>query len=274
MASTRRRYDARVVTAYEMAQAEVEIETVRNQEEIAWSAYVLASNALTDTLNYEPDAIILPAGYDTAFSADYSIDLEGALQTALTHRDELKVSNADIETSNLLVRFRENQLKPDLSLQFSVSYGQSDLAFGYASLGGSLARIIDPDTSNYFIGISYRLPIGKVAERSALGQARIRSMQATDNYKLLELTIVEEVNSALADFRSAETQVQLAYGNLELAELSYDRVVRLQDLGLATQFEKLRTFSGLLDARTGLITAQVAYHQSYSRLLASQGLFQ
>ncbi len=272
--STRRRYEERVITAYEMAQAEAELENVRNFEQIAWSQYVVAANALIDTLNYDPDSIILPTGYDNAFVAEYAVDSEGVLQTAMTNRNELKVSAADIDTNALLIRFRENQMRPDLSFQFSVSYGQTSIAYGYANAGASLLRIVDPDSSDYFVGVSYRLPFGKVAERSALSQSRIRTMQATDNYKLLELAIVEEVNSAIADFRSAQTQIQLARGNTDLAELAYDRVVRLQGLGLATQFEKLRTLSDLLDARIALIDARVGYHQSYARLQSGQGLFQ
>lgn len=272
-AGIQRLYDQRLITSYDYSQVQADLENVRNQEEIAWSAYVVTSNALAELLDYEPSTLILPVDLSFEDPSSRQLDAQRARQTALGKRYELKAGEAEIRSAEEIIRFRENQTRPDISVVASVNYAQSDAAIGYRNWGGSLWQLLEPDSSNYFIGIFYRLPFGHKAERSALSQARAQSMQAQDQYGLLELGITEQVNSAVASVSSAALQSELARTNLELAQSAYERAERLQGLGLATQFELLRTFSDLLDARLAHIGASVAYQQALVNLQAAQGLY-
>lgn len=273
-ASTRRQYDKQLITAYDMAQAEAELDNARNLEELSWSNFVTASNAVAELLNYDPDMVVLPVQYEGPFAEDFAIDADNARQLALEHRRELGIRRADIDSSEIVVKFRENQMRPELSLNASVRYSQSDAVIGYDSLHDSLLNLFNPDTDDYFIGVSYRLPFGKEAEKSALSQARIQNTEALDAHAQTELGITEEVNSALSGTLSARSQAELAGKNMDLAQLAYEKVERLKNLGLATQFELLRALNDVLSARLAYVAARVGYHQAYARLRTAQGLYE
>jgi outer membrane protein TolC len=251
----------------------VQLDNIRSQEEIAWSNYVVASNAVAELLNYDPDTIMLPVGYSDAFDKDYTVDPDTARTTALDHRYELKITQADIDKSEIELKYRENQMRPDISFTATAFLRQTDTAYGYSDWWNSVGQLFAPDSSEWFVGVAYRLPFGKNAEKSALSQARIQMEQAADAHAQAELTITQQVNSVMAQYLSSRAQMQLADQNMKLAELAYAKAERLKNLGLASQFEVLRTLNTMLSARTGYIAAAVGYHQSYAQLEASQGLF-
>ena len=272
-ASVRRQYQKQLITAYDMAQTEAQLDNIRSQEEIAWSNYVVASNAVAELLNYDPDTIVLPVGYSDAFEKDYSVDPSVVRSTALDHRYELKISQADIDKSEIELKYRENQMRPDISFTATTFLRQTDVAYGYSDWWESVGQIFAPDSSEWFVGVAYRLPFGKNAEKSALSQARIQMEQAADAHAQAELTITQQVNSVLAVYLSSRAQMQLADQNMKLSELAYAKAERLKNLGLVSQFEVLRTLNTMLSARTGYIAAAVGYHQAYAQLEASQGLY-
>lgn len=272
-ASVKRLFDQGLVTIYDKSQVEAELENLRNQEQIAWSNYIQASNALAEVLDYDPDTVLLPVGYSAALLKEHRVDEDQARSTALENRYELKISQADIHSSDIQVQHQENQNRPELTFQASVFYSQSDTAFGYRSFEKSLFNLNNPDNSDYFVGITYRLPFGKVAEKSALAQARIVKMQAQDRFSQTELGITEQVNTAMTNFLSAQSRSELAKTNLNLAELAYEKAERLHGLGLATEFELLSTFSDLLNAKTAYVNALVQYQQAYALLKTSEGLY-
>ena len=274
VASTRRQYEKQLITAYDMAQAETQLENVRNQEEIAWSSYIQASDAINELLDYEVDTVMLPADYETAFSQEHSVDAGSARQTALANRQELKISQAGIDSSEVLVKFRENQMRPEFSIVASAFASQSDVAYGYEEWEDSILQVFNPDNTDYFVGIKFRLPFGKQAEKSALSQARITLTQAGDVHAQTELTITQEVNTSLASFLSARSQRDLARQQMDLAELAYQKIQRLKALGLASQFELLQTLNDILTARSAYIGAAVAYHQAHATVKTAEGLYQ
>lgn len=274
VASTRRQFDQQLVTAYDMAQAEAQMENLRDREQIAWNNYVLASNAVAELLDYPPDTIVVPSGYTQAFGQDYAVDATAVRRTALDNRRELKISQGEVEKAQINLKFAENQVRPELSFSASAALNQFDTAFGYRNVESSLMNLVEPDASDFFVGVSYRLPFGLQAEKAQLQKARLAVNTSVDNQSQTELGITQQVNNALAQFLSARTQRQLAQQNMELAELAYAKVERLKNLGLASQFELLRTLSDMLDARSRYIDATVSYHQAYVQLQASQGLYE
>ncbi|HTT07721.1 MAG TPA: TolC family protein [Gammaproteobacteria bacterium] len=274
VASTRRQFDQQLVTAYDMAQAEAQLQNLRDSEQIAWNNYVLASNAVADLLDYPPDTIIVPSGYAQAFAMEYTVDAAGVRRTALDNRRELKSAQGEVDKAQNNLNFAENQVRPDLSLSASAVLAQNNTAFGYQHVTGSLLNLFEPDSSDFFVGISYRLPFGLQAEKSRLGQARNAMTIAMDNHAQTELGVTQQVDNALAGFLSARAQKQLAQQRMELAELAYAKVERLKNLGLASQFELLQTLNDMLSARSNYIDATVGYHQAYVQLQASEGLYE
>jgi outer membrane protein TolC len=274
VASTRRQFEQQLITAYDMAQAQAQLENLRDSEQIAWNNYVLASNAVADLLDYPPDTIIVPSGYTQAFVREYSVDAAGVRQAALDNRAELKTSQGEVDKAQINLKFAENQVRPDLSFTGTVLLTQTDTAFGYQHVTGSLLNLVEPDASDFFVGITYRLPFGLEAEKAQLGQARNAANIAADNHAQTELVITNNVNNALANFLSNRAQKQLTQQRMELAELAYTKVERLKNLGLASQFELLQTLSDMLNARRNYIDATVGYHQAYVQLQASEGLYE
>jgi len=271
-ASQKRLFDNGLATRYELSQIEVQQSSLDSQEETAWGQLLTSSNRLGTLVAGDQRALMLPADAETLLRLPVALDqVAGAYGRALDLHPSIKAQEEDYNASKLSLAFRENQDLPDLSVSASFSVGQSDSAWGYESLPASMAHLVAPDTSNFFVGIKYHVPIGMNATGAALDRARITERQAFDRTRLVRQQVVNAVDQATGAARSAQSVVRQSEDDLKLAQCSYDRARDQRDLGLVAEFEVLNKYQDLVTARLGLITAQVNFRKAYVHLLAAQG---
>jgi outer membrane protein TolC len=272
-----RLFEARTITTYDKAQTEANLENIKNQEQIAWNNFIASSNSLVELLNYEPGTIILPAGYsvDLLASEDRSpipIESQEAFDTAMERRPEIKASQIAIESSDILVKHRQTQIRPDLTLTAGVTFNQSNAVLGYSSWENSFGNVFNPDTSDFFVGVSFRIPFGNLAARSALSQARIGRNLAMDQSQQTINAVTQEINTVITDAYGSHARIKQTRANLDLAQLAYNKADLLKEQGLVTDFELLRKLSDLLSARSAYIDTLIDYRKTRARLLRAQGV--
>jgi outer membrane protein TolC len=172
-------------------------------------------------------------------------------------------------------------------MNLSHSLSQSNAVVGYGSLLESLGNIVDPDSSNLYVGLTFTYPLGNTAAKSALAQARAVRDQALDQYRSTEVQISQEINNALATEKSGRLQVKLSEANLKQAHLAYEHAVQLYEIGRDSasteeedvagggarinDFTLLQRQQELFNAQLGYIDAIAAYQKARVRLLAAEG---
>jgi outer membrane protein TolC len=272
-----RLFEARTITTYDKAQTEANLENIKNQEQITWNNFIASSNSLVELLNYEPGTVILPAGYSAdllALESKSPIPNESkeAFDTAMEQRPEIKVSQIAIESSDILVKHRQTQIRPDLNLTAGVTLNQSNAVLGYSSWENSFGNVFNPDNSDFFVGVSFRIPFGNLAARSALSQARIGRNQAMDQSQQTINGVIQEINTVITDAYGSHARIKQRRANLDLAQLAYNKADMLKEQGLVTDFELLRKLSDLLSARSDYIDTLIDYRKTSARLLRAQGV--
>ena len=274
-------FEAQSITAYDKVQIEADLENIKNQTEIAWNSLITSSNRLVDLLDYESDQLILPVGYSQllkqpveAFDPDNPkrLDPDQAIATALGQHPDIKLSQFALESSEILLKHQRIQTHPDFNLEASVNLRQSNAILGYETWEDSFANVFDPDTSAFFVGVSFRVPLGNRAVRSRLSQARLGYSQAQDQVQQTENSVIQDVNSVIATGYSTRTRMVQTRIGLEQAQLAYDKAGQFREQTLITEFEFLRKLNDLLAARSNLINTLIDHRKTRAQILAAQGI--
>ena len=136
-----------------------------------------------------------------------------------------------------------------------------------------MGNLFDPDTSYFFVGIQYRWPVGKKADKSALKQAIIRKEQNLKRLKIKENEIITEINTVLSRLNSNENQKKQAKKTLELKEFSYNKALELREqYQQISDFEVLKKYGELLDAKNAYIDSMIRHRKSYIEFLSATGM--
>ena len=239
-------------------------------EEIAWANLVTSSNYLADLLGQNKDSIIIPKNFSQYLNKTYKMP-EKVFEKAQERQDK-QMSILDKNINSLLVKYRENQEKPDLTLSINCNLAQDPTYFAYPTITESLSKLFKPDNSYFYIGIDYKLPIGNNAASAALCQARIRERQSEIKIKNQESQINQEVNIAISNFKSSEFQISKTKENLKLRQNIFDEAHSLSRTKDTNIFEYLKKYDELLDAELAYLDALISYQKAHVNLQATQGI--
>lgn len=265
-------YEARQITTYDRAQIDAELANIESQQQLIWAALVRSSNRLAELLDYPEDVLLLPQRYVQALQQAVVVDEQTAIATARSSRPELMVTRLSLESSRILFKNSQAQTRPDLFLTFRVALSQDDRVLGYETFEDSLTSAFSPDVSDYFVGLSFRVPFGNREIRSRRAQARLQRDQARDAVQQTELVVIQEINTAIAAINSTRAQIAASETAMQYAELAYDKAHALREQGLITEFELLQKLNDLLFSQAEYIDALVEHRKTEAQLLAAQGM--
>lgn len=270
--STLRRFNKGLTTLYSKHQVEANFQKLKNLEEIAWNQYILNSNNLAYMMKYQEEVVIIPAGFTEILQQSYEVNADGALADAMQSNPDLRALQAALESSSIQVRNRENQVKPDISFSFSYSISQTDAILGYRDFNRSMGNLFSPDSTDYFVGLTYKLPIGNVAAKSALSKARISKQQTMDQLTKAQNQIIHDINIAANDALSTQSRIYLAKESFKLAKLAYDSTFSSNGDLRVTVFEQLQKHDDILEAKRAYIDAVIDHKKAEARYLSAQGI--
>lgn len=265
-------HETRQITTYERAQIDAELANIESQQQLAWAAVVRSSNRLAELLDYSEDVLLLPQRYGQALRQVVVVDEQTAVAIARSSRPELMVTRLGLESSRILLKNSQAQIRPDLFLTFRVELGQDDRVLGYDSFADSFSHVFGPDISDYFVGLSFRVPLGNRELRSRLAQARLQRDQARDQVQQTELTVIQEINTVIQAIIGTRIQIAASEAGLRNAEIAYRKARQLREQGLITEFELLQKLSDLLLSRAVYIDALVDHRKTEAQLLAAEGM--
>ena len=125
------------------------------------------------------------------------ISLQDSLGKALTQRPDLQALKLNLEKQGIELKYRRNQLYPQLDLKGT--YGQSGSGEDFS---GALAIIRKGDAPQYSIGVVLTVPLGNRRERNTYSIAKME--RDLTGARLSELESLADYNTALANVAYAE----------------------------------------------------------------------
>lgn len=271
LASAERKFRARDLTRYELSQVESALAGARAASENAWVGFIATSAQLSALLGLEDGAMVLPAGFDETVDGISAQDQATALAQVMTDNPSINASRVAIRGDEAVLRHAEHSLKPDLNVVLSMAFSQSDRVLGYEDMADSLSHVFDPDNSEWFVGVQYRLALGKQAEKARKQQAELRLRQSQNALTLEEMQLQTELNGLIARNNAAIARTAHAERQLTLADAAFERGTRARGNGSISEFEYLLIVSDLDTAHQRWIEQLVEQQQVRAALLALQG---
>lgn len=242
--ATEDRYDAGLVSEYDVLRAKVELVNLETMQRQAEDGRAASRRYLLTLLNMPPDADIALTdrlGYDLEV-----YDLDDSLVAAEDKRYEL----AQLEWTRMLA---EDNVKiaragDNPSVFFTASYSDYANRFSF--------DFADEWRQQGMLNLSLSWPIfDGFATRNRVSKARSELYKAELNKARLSEGIDAEVRMAYDAVKTAETTVRAQRENVNLAERGLEIAQARYDAGLMSNLE-------VLDAQAALTQARLGYYQS------------
>ncbi len=248
---------------------------VRNNEELVKTIINLGAEA-ADVRNTR----VVPT--DTPTVERSEIDFEGALETAIQNRPDLRALRIDIDNRLFNVSYAKNQMLPDVRFQFSYwSPGISGTRIIYEddnALSGIIIGTIPGKRSdalrdafgftykNASFGVTVSLPVSNVLSRAYYAQARTSLEQAKLRVKNQEQQLTLELGNAVRAVDTNFQRTQAYKAARELAGRKLEAELEKFKVGLSTNYLLLQFQRDLANAQTLELRALIDYKVSLASL--------
>ncbi len=268
VAETRRRVQVGDLPPLDAEQAETQLELTRTALTAAREAYVSAQDILkglvTDDFRSLMDIELVPT--DALLALEQTVNRSDSFARAMENRPDLAQARLAVEKSDVAVRFRKNQLFPNLDLVGS--YGGIGIA---DPVGISINNALSFNNQEYSYGVVLSFPLSNVSERgyyrASKAARQIAQLELKKAEEGLLLQIADFVNRA--QFRFA--QVTSTHKARIYAESALAAEVKKLQNGLSTAFFVLQLQETLTAARTAEVQAIADYNKVLAQLSFAEG---
>lgn len=200
------------------------------------------------------------------------IDVDGAVQMAVSRRTDALSARKSLDIRDVDVRYFDNQALPDLRVQVEHKLaGQAGTAFSYANgfpplpvgrqtSGFDRALRDAVDNGSWRVSVSLAYPIGEGTGAAARARARLQRVQQQKQIADVELRIAAEVRDAV---RRTETGSQRVIATRTAARLADERLAAEQKkfaAGVSTAFLVFQAQRDFARARNAELRALVDYN--------------
>lgn len=276
-AHTERLYQRGYSTSYAKAQVDAEVARLGVLEESAKNAVITASNNLGLLIEQNGDKanniLFMPSNYASLLDKYLVVHGRDAVTMALQHRPDLEAEKIQKQASDIVLKFRQQQTRPDVQASLSVNSNQNSSVVGFASYGESIQNLANPDQLDQSYTLNYNLPLFNHANKARYVQAKKLDEDQGVVIRSLENDITQQVNDALANIYSARARVDTAERNAKLAQEAYKKLVRKRALGgNVPELELITKSQDILSAKQDLLNALVDNKIAESQLLAAEGI--
>jgi len=204
------------------------------------------------------------------------VNLDAAVENALGSRTDVVAARKALERSDVDVRFRDNQLKPQLD--FLANYGGSgadgtqvirDPPFGgeiveiiEGGYSGALNDIYNRNFPTWSVGVQLSYAIPNRTNKSLAAQARLSRDQAVASLRRLELQVAQEVRTAGRGVYSGFKRVASTKAARELQVERLDAEQKKFNAGMSTTFLVNQAQRDLADSEVAELLAIAEYRKS------------
>jgi len=221
-----------------------------------------AKDALREFLALPLDkniSIRLPIDYQPL-----DVDVDAAIQTALTCRMEIEQAKDQLCESRRLSRVAQNNILPDLNLVLDFTNTGRDEVFTNS--------FTDKRDSRWGVGFTTASDWDRTAQKVAFTQSLFNINNAERNLDQTQDKIILEIKRAIRQMHRANQKIELqreqirnAMGELKLAKLKFER-------GRANNFDVIQAEKNLRSSETAFLNAIVDHKIGEYKLYASLGL--
>jgi len=217
-----------------------------------------------------------------ASGALMNVNLEEALQQALSKRPEVEGLRQQLTVSDINVRLAHTNLKPDLD--FSTFYsgsGQSGNRYDTSmdppvlvdqgGLGDTITQIGRFDYPTYGFSFQLNLPIKNRAAQADLGNALVNKRRSLYSMRQLEQSINLEVRNAANQLEQTKLSMTAAKVARDLAQKTLEAEQRKYELGATQIFFVLDAQTQLAQAEVSYLQSQISYHRAVTDLDRATG---
>lgn len=269
--SAKRRYELREITTFELAQVRASLARSHAREQTAWVAFIQSSEQLTGLLGIERGSVLFPAGLGESVQSAERFDKKGLLAEVVKNNPAIQADRVAVLNSQAIAKNAEQNVKPDLNVILRFELSQSDRVLGYESAGESLSNSLSPDNSNWFVGLNYRYPFGKNAEKAQRFQSQIRLNQAQRTLLQNEISLTSRVNQTVVGMDAFIANTEAAAVRVKLAGDAFERATKERSRARISEFEYLQIVDDLESAQVAWIDQLINQQTLHSSALALQG---
>ena len=263
--TNRIKYEAGVLPATDVLQAEAQVAARQDQIILAEKIIYDLSDALKKIMNIsrtsnEWQLTLVPR--DTLLTFEKQpVDEEKALVNAALFRPDYAALQKEREINDIQKRVAKNQVFPELNI-----YG----AYGFSGTDNHYSSSIDEletlDYNNWQAGIEFIFPILNRKARNELKQAESLAEKTDTRLSDLEQTIRLDVRNAIRRVRTNLDRIPITRKRVEFETAKLNDEQRRYEVGVATIQDVLQFQTDLANARALYLRAITNYLQSLVEL--------
>jgi outer membrane protein TolC len=204
------------------------------------------------------------------------IDLDAAVQNALSKRTDLQQARKTLESNDIQLLYARNQTLPDLNLE--VNYGLTGLGGtqflrgqGFPGpiigqidrgLGSVIGDLFTNSFPNWSFTVRLGYPIGLGSAEATLARARLQYTQAQTQIRNLELQVATQVRDAARQVNTNAKRVETTRVARELNDRRLEAEQKKFTAGTSTSFFVFQAQRDLAQARNNELRAALDYNKS------------
>lgn len=208
-----------------------------------------------------------------------SIDVEGAVRTALQQRTDLQIARNNFETNNVLLKSQRNSSLPDVDA--IITYGAAGLGgvqylfdrpsgldrqrVGIAVDGGyrnALETLFNREYPNWQFALNVSYPIGGNAAEAQAARTRLLIQQNQAQIRASELNVATEVTNAALQVTNAAEGLVAARAARELSQRRLDAEMSRFEVGMSNNYQVVQSQRDLREAQNSELRALLNYRKS------------
>lgn len=248
---TEARLEAGIGNALEVAQAKEVLYSTRAQVPSIESSIRSTANSIAVLIGTFPVEIVPRLLVPGHLPHDFGMPSIGLPADLIRRRPDVVQAEAEMARCAAMIGVSKSDFMPTLSIEGSI--GTSAHKAGNLFGAHSMNYAVSPTLSwTIFDGM---------ARNNKVAEARLQMEEAIDNYNLIMITSVEEVQNAVSRYNAALEECELLEKLIEQSKKALDLSVDLYRSGLSN-------FSNVVDAQVSYLTNQNSLVSSRGQVLA------
>ncbi|HUP39985.1 MAG TPA: TolC family protein [Vicinamibacterales bacterium] len=207
-----------------------------------------------------------------------SIDVEGAVRSALGQRTDLQIARNAFESNNVLLKSQRDQALPDVDAL--ITYGASGLGgtqynfigsgldrqrAGIAVQGGyndALSTLLGRDYPNWQFAFNVNYPIGGNAAEAQAARTRLLIQQNQAQIRASELTVATEVTNAALQVTNSTEALAASRAARDLSQRRLDAEMSRFEVGMSNNYQVVQSQRDLREAQNSELRALLNYRKA------------
>ena len=195
-----------------------------------------------------------------------TISLPESWSKALTQRPDLQALKLNVEKQGIELKYRRNQLWPQLDLRATYGQGGSGVDFS-----GALDVVRTGDAPHYSVGVVLTVPPGNRRERHSYSIARMEREKLLLRLKKAEQDIMVEVGVAVQYAQTAFARLDVTRQSRQAAEAAMAGAQKRLESGQGDTYTVLQMQRDLTGARLSELESLADYNKAIADVAYAEG---